>query len=120
MNVKPKIHTTDQSGPVYELCEFVVPEGRELEFEDVMRTARTVIARCAGLISIEYWRGVERRNVYTLLLKWRSLDAHLTEWRNSPHYPEWSDLIVPFIVEPPRDGHFVPCGVPYSRMTAPV
>ncbi|MBP2351440.1 heme-degrading monooxygenase HmoA [Kribbella aluminosa] len=113
MNAEHEIQTGEQASPVYELTEFVVPKGRELEFEHVMRTARTVIARCAGLISIEYWRGVERRNVYTLLLKWRSMDAHLEEWRNSPHYPEWSALVVPFIVEPPRDEHFVPCGVAF-------
>jgi heme-degrading monooxygenase HmoA len=114
MNAELEIQTAEQARTVYELTEFVVPKGRELEFEDVMRTARTVIARCAGLISIEYWRGVERGNVYTLLLKWRSMDAHLEEWRNSPHYPEWSALVVPFIVEPPRDEHFTPCGSPFS------
>jgi heme-degrading monooxygenase HmoA len=93
---------TVHEGVVYELCEFVVPVGRELEFEDAMATARKVIARCDGLISIEYWRGVESTNVYTLLLKWRSMDAHLEEWRNSPHYSEWAELVVPFISEPPR------------------
>ncbi|MGC0367453.1 heme-degrading monooxygenase HmoA [Rhodococcus sp. 27YEA15] len=114
MNAETNSAMAEYVGPVYELCEFVVPEGRELEFEKVMLTARTVIARCPGLVSIEYWRGVEKRNVYSLLLKWRSLDAHLVQWRSSPHYSEWSDLVVPFIVEPPRDGHFVPCGDPYS------
>ena len=99
---------------VYELAEFEVPEGRELEFEEVMRQARTVIARTPGLVSIEYWRGVERTNVYTLLLKWRSMDAHLEEWRSSPDYGEWSALVVPFIVGQPRDAHFIPCGAPYE------
>jgi heme-degrading monooxygenase HmoA len=114
MSAELDVKAGENESPVYERCEFVVPEGRELEFEDAMRTARTVIARCAGLISIEYWRGVERENVYTLLLKWRSMDAHLQEWRNSPHYPEWSSLVVPFIVGEPRDEHFVPCGDPHS------
>jgi heme-degrading monooxygenase HmoA len=98
---------------VYELAEFTIPAGREADFEQTMLVAQEVIGRTPGLISIEYWRGVETPNVYNLLLKWESMDAHLVEWRDSPHYAEWSALVVPFIEGTPRDAHFIPCGEPY-------
>ncbi len=100
---------------VYELSEFTIQEGRETEFEGTMLVAREVIGRTPGLESIEYWRCIETPNVYALLLKWRSMEAHLVEWRNSPLYAEWSALVVPFIEgTTPRDAHFAPCGSPYT------
>jgi heme-degrading monooxygenase HmoA len=104
----------DYMSAVYELAEFTIPEGREPDFEKTMETARTVIARAPGFISIEYWQGIEQPNVYTILIKWRTLESHLDGWRHSPHYPEWSALVRPFIVETPRDAHFVPCGEPFT------
>jgi heme-degrading monooxygenase HmoA len=99
---------------VYELAEFTIPEGRERDFEETMETARTVIARAPGFISIEYWQGIEQPSVYTLLIKWRTLESHLDGWRKSSHYPEWSALVRPFIVGVPRDAHFTPCGEPFG------
>jgi len=101
-------------GQVYELAEFTIVDGRADEFEQVMEVARTVIGRDPGLDSIEYWRGVERPDVFILLLKWKSLEAHFEGWRNSPDYAEWSSLVVPFISGTPGDGHFIPCGEPYT------
>jgi heme-degrading monooxygenase HmoA len=99
---------------VFELAEFRIVDGRAEEFERVMESARSVIARDPGLDSIEYWRGIERADAFILLLKWKSLEAHLEGWRNSPHYSEWSALVTPFIAEVLGDGHFVPCGEPFS------
>jgi heme-degrading monooxygenase HmoA len=93
---------------IHEIAEFTIAEGREPEFEDTMMIARRVIARAPGFVSIEYWRGVERPQVYTLIIKWRSVEAHTEGFRQSALYSEWSALVRPFFAAPPEVAHAVP------------
>ena len=93
---------------IVEQAEFTITEGREQEFEDVMRTARTVVAQAPGFVWIELARGVERPSVYLVRIAWRSVENHLRDFRESPLYANWSALVRPFLSAEPRVEHLEP------------
>jgi heme-degrading monooxygenase HmoA len=93
---------------IHELAQFTIIEERAEEFEQMMLQARQVIARSPGFISIEYWRGIERPQVYTLLIAWDSVDDHLVGFRQGGLYSEWAALTRPFFAGDPSVEHFQP------------
>lgn len=93
---------------IHELAQFTIEAGREAEFEQTMLTAREVIARSPGFVSIEYWRGIERPYVYTLLIKWQTVEDHLVGFRQSELFSEWAALTRPFFAGDPVVEHYDP------------
>jgi heme-degrading monooxygenase HmoA len=93
---------------IVEHAEFTVTEGRELEFEQALRTARSVVARAPGFVWIEFARGIERQSVYLVRIAWRSVDDHRKGFRESELYQEWSALVRPFLSADPRVEHLEP------------
>jgi heme-degrading monooxygenase HmoA len=98
---------------IHELAQFTIEAGREAEFEQTMLRAREVIARSPGFVSIEYWRGIERPDVYTLLVKWQTVDDHLVGFRGSELFQEWAGLTRPFFVGDPVVEHHDPRTGPF-------
>ena len=91
---------------IIESVQFAIVEGREQEFEQVMTRAREVIGRAKGFGSLEVARGVERPSVFQLLIRWDSVEDHLTGFRESEAYADWSALVRPFFAGDPLVEHF--------------
>ena len=99
---------------IYELAQIAITPGRGAEFEQAMLEARQVIAQAPGFVSIEYCRGVERPDVYQLLVAWETLDDHLRGFRGSDLFPLWRAVIGPFFDGDPFVEHVEPCGEPFT------
>lgn len=95
---------------IHELAQFTIADGRADEFEQSMLAAREIIARSPGFVSIDYWRGIERPQVYTLLITWESVDAHVVGFRQGPLFAEWAALTRPFFGGDPFVEHHTPVG----------
>jgi heme-degrading monooxygenase HmoA len=99
---------------IYELAEFTIPPGQGADFEQAMLEARNVISQAPGFISIEYLRGVERPDVYRLLVKWETLDDHLRGFRESDLFPRWRAIVGPFFASDPLVEHGEPVDDPFT------
>jgi heme-degrading monooxygenase HmoA len=91
---------------IIENAEFSIIEGREEEFEVVMRKARAVVAASPGFISIDLARGVERPSVYLVRIAWRTVENHTKDFRESDLYLQWSELVRPFWSAPAKVEHW--------------
>jgi heme-degrading monooxygenase HmoA len=79
--------------------------GREGEFEEALRLALPLIESAPGCHGAEVRRQVEDLSTYLLLVRWTSVEAHLT-FRTSVLFGPWRDLTHHHYVEPPIVTHF--------------
>jgi heme-degrading monooxygenase HmoA len=99
---------------IHELAHFPIQAGREAEFEQSMLKARDVISAAPGFVSIEWWRGIERPNIYALHVVWESVEAHEQGFRQSPAFEEWKALTRPYFDGDVAMEHFDPRSDVYS------
>jgi heme-degrading monooxygenase HmoA len=83
----------------------VIP-GREADFEAAFTRAKAIISSMPGFVSLELQRGLETRNRYLLLVRWRTLEDHTVGFRGSAQYQEWKRLLHAFYEPFPRVEHF--------------
>ena len=81
--------------------------GREAEFEAAFAKARPLISAQPGFLGISVSRSVESPNLYLLLVKWESVEAHTEGFRKSPEFGQWRELLHGFYESAPVIEHFV-------------
>jgi heme-degrading monooxygenase HmoA len=91
---------------ITEHAELSVTPGRETEFEAAFATAKALIAASPGFDGLTLSRGIERPNVYLLLVEWESVEAHQVGFRGSSAYDEWRALLHHFYDPFPAVEHF--------------
>lgn len=74
---------------VLEVATVELHEGSGDEFVRVMPTAFPILAGTPGYRRHELHRGVERPDVFTLLVWWDTLEAHTVNFRQSERFPAW-------------------------------
>jgi heme-degrading monooxygenase HmoA len=83
----------------------VIP-GREGEFLDAMKQAKTLIAASPGFVSLRVERGIERSSCFLLLVEWERLSDHTEGFRGSAAYQEWRAALHHFYEPFPVVEHF--------------
>jgi heme-degrading monooxygenase HmoA len=80
--------------------------GESQAFEEAMKQALPLIEATPGFLGMELRRCIERKNVYLLLVRWRSLEDHEIGFRQSERYQRWRDLLHHFYEPFPEVFHF--------------
>jgi heme-degrading monooxygenase HmoA len=93
---------------VTERALLTIKPGHEEQFEAAIAEARQYPAAMPGFISFHLHRGVEERTHYMLLMEWESVEAHMEDFRSSPGFDKWRDLIVPHFTEHAPMEHYTP------------
>jgi len=76
------------------------------KFEAAFLQAEKIVASIPGYVAHELERCIESRGRYHLLIRWESIDAHLVNFRQSPKFQQWRELIGGFFAEPPLVEHY--------------
>ena len=92
--------------PVLEHGFIQVREQDAAAFETAYAQAKTVLARSPGFRFVELHRGVERPDMFLLLVGWDTLEDHVDGFRGSDLFTQWRALISPYFVELPVVEHF--------------
>ncbi|MCU1363722.1 MAG: antibiotic biosynthesis monooxygenase [Acidimicrobiaceae bacterium] len=82
-----------------------VKNGEEDDFEASMRTALPIIESAPGCGGAEVRRQAENDSIYLLLVRWTSIDAHMT-FRQTDLYASWRALTHPFYAQAINATHF--------------
>lgn len=86
----------------------VAPDAHD-EFESAVRTAvETVMSRAKGFLGMSMLSGIERGDVYSLMIQWESLEDHTEGFRGSELFDEWRAIVSPFFIGAPTVDHWVP------------
>ena len=91
---------------IMEVVSLNVGNGTCEDFEAAMRQASPIIAAAPGYISHELRRCLEKPTHYLLMVKWESLEAHMTGFRNSPDFQKWRGLLHHFYNPAPTVQHY--------------
>jgi heme-degrading monooxygenase HmoA len=103
----PEVGTAVAGGPVIEQALITVAAERAEEFVAAFPAAREVIESAPGCESVRLLRGVENPATFLLLVRWRTLEDHTVEFRESPLFTQWRAIVGPFFAAPPSVEHFV-------------
>lgn len=90
---------------ILEHAQLVVTPGREAQFEATMREALVIIESAPDCHGADVRRQVEDGSKYLLLVRWTSLEAHLT-FRATALFERWRALTHPFYASTPVVTHF--------------
>lgn len=91
---------------VLEVALIDVVAGEEDAFAAAYTAAREVLAGTPGCRSVRMTRGIESPSRFVLLVEWDSVDAHLTNFRDSDRFTTWRGQIGKYFDGPPRVEHF--------------
>jgi heme-degrading monooxygenase HmoA len=70
-----------------------VRPGQESAFEAAFAVASPLIAATPGYISHQLHSCIETVGRYLLLVQWQTLESHTVNFRDSPNYVEWKNLL---------------------------
>jgi heme-degrading monooxygenase HmoA len=79
--------------------------GEEPAFEESMREALPLIESAEGCFGAEVRRQAEDDSIYLLLVRWSSIDAHLS-FRETELFTAWRSLTHRYYREVPSVTHF--------------
>lgn len=70
----------------------IIP-GQTDAFEAAFAQAQTLITGIPGYREHELQRCLENDHRYLLLVRWETLEAHTVNFRESPEYQQWKQLL---------------------------
>ena len=92
---------------ILEIADITIQAGKNAEFDvAIERGVREVIAGAVGFRSFKIQKGIENPQRYVLMIEWETLDNHMVDFRNSPAYAKWREIVGPFFASPPVVEHF--------------
>jgi quinol monooxygenase YgiN len=92
---------------ITELAEIDVKPGHEADFEAAVSQAARFYMASQGCLSLRLHRSLEQPTRYRLIVRWKTLEDHMIEFRNSDAFLQWRRLASPHFANTPRIEHLV-------------
>jgi heme-degrading monooxygenase HmoA len=92
---------------ILEIAELRIQPGKQAEFDAAIRRGvAEVISKCTGYLGHQISHGVESPERYVLMIYWQTLENHTVDFRGSPAFATWRDIVASFFAAPPAVEHF--------------
>jgi heme-degrading monooxygenase HmoA len=92
---------------ILEVAEIHIRPGTQAEFDAAIRRGvESVIAHAPGFRRYEVQHGIESPERYLLLIEWERLEHHTVDFRGSPAFLRWREIVGPYFAKPPLVEHF--------------
>ena len=65
-----------------------------------------MIQHAKGFCGFKINKGIESPERYLLTILWETLENHTVDFRQSPAFTEWRNIVGPFFAAPPIVEHF--------------
>ncbi len=92
---------------ILELADIRIKPGQQAAFDEaIQRGVNTVISKARGFHGYKVNKGIESPERYILQIFWDTLENHTVDFRESPAFAEWRDIVGPFFAGPPTVEHF--------------
>jgi quinol monooxygenase YgiN len=86
---------------ILEIAELKIKKGAEEEFARNVATGITLFRRAKGCDGVELRQSPEAPGEYRLLVRWRTIDNHIVDFRGSDDFAEWRKLTAHCFAEAP-------------------
>jgi heme-degrading monooxygenase HmoA len=92
---------------ILEIADIRIQPGKQLEFDAaIQRGLAQVISNAKGYIEHRVNKCIETPERYVLMIFWETLENHTVDFRESPAFQEWRNIVGPFFAAPPNVEHF--------------
>jgi heme-degrading monooxygenase HmoA len=92
---------------ILEVADITIQAGKNAEFDAAIeRGVREVISNAVGFKSFKVQKGIENPQRYLLMIEWETLENHTVDFRNSPAFLKWREIVSPYFAAPPAVEHF--------------
>ena len=92
---------------IIEVADIAVAPERQEEFtKAIVRGVETVISKADGYQDYQVLQGIESPGRFLLQIKWKTLENHTVDFRQSEAFSEWRSMVGPFFLRPPIVEHF--------------
>lgn len=90
---------------VREVAQIDVLAGTQDRFEAAFREAKPLFERAAGCHGARLYHSVEHPQRYWLVVEWETVEHHTVQFRGSPDFARWRELVGDFFAAPPQVEH---------------
>jgi len=92
---------------ILEVADISIRPGTQAAFNEAIRHGvENVIAQAVGFRRFEVQQGIESPERYLLMIEWETLENHTVDFRGSPAFARWREIVGPFFAKPPQVEHF--------------
>lgn len=92
---------------ILELVDIRIRSGAQLEFDAaILRGLNEVVSKATGYCGHRLNKGIESPERYVLMIFWQTLENHTVDFRGSPAFQAWREIVGPFFSAPPQVEHF--------------
>ena len=92
---------------ILEIADFTIQPGKQAEFgAAVERGVQTIISKARGYRRHELQHGIESPERFVLMIEWETLENHTVDFRGSPAFLHWREIVGPYFAGAPRVEHF--------------
>jgi heme-degrading monooxygenase HmoA len=96
---------TNGNAMILEIAQIDVKPGMEIAFEAGVSKAAPIFQRAKGCKGMGLQRSIEKPTRYRLFVQWETLENHTVDFRNSPDFQEWRQLVGHCFASPPEVEH---------------
>ncbi len=91
---------------IYEIAELYIKRDDHAAFQAAVAEAVPLFRRAKGCISMRLDRDIEVPDTYHLVVGWQTLENHMVDFRGSPDFQLWRNLVGSHFALPPKVEHF--------------
>ena len=92
---------------ILELADIRINPGQQAAFDEaIQRGVNEVISNAKGFQGYKVNKGIENPERYVLQIFWETLENHTIDFRESPAFAEWREIVGSFSAVAPIVEHF--------------
>ncbi|MFI4939540.1 MAG: antibiotic biosynthesis monooxygenase family protein [Burkholderiales bacterium] len=92
---------------ILEIADIRIHPGQQEQFDAaIQRGVEQVIGKAKGYRGHRVNKCIETPERYILMIFWETLENHTVDFRESPAFLEWRNIVGPFFAMPPSVEHF--------------
>ncbi|MFY3807665.1 MULTISPECIES: antibiotic biosynthesis monooxygenase family protein [Bacteria] len=90
---------------VWEMVRIVVPEGKQDEFESIVRSHLPILEEDKGCLDLKLFRAIDKEGVILLCVQWESLEYHTEVFAKTEGFVKFASAMAPFFAVTPEAFH---------------
>jgi heme-degrading monooxygenase HmoA len=92
---------------ILELADIRIQPGTQAQFDvAIERALAHTLSKATGYLGHQVQKGIESPERYLLTVRWKTLENHTIDFRESAAFTEWRNIVGPFFAVPPTVEHF--------------
>ncbi|WP_167502866.1 putative quinol monooxygenase [Streptomyces malaysiensis] len=90
---------------IWEIVRITVPEGKQGEFETVVRSHLPILEEDRGCLDAILYRAIDKSGTLLLCVQWESMEYHAEVFMKTEGFAKFTSSMAPYFVDTPEVLH---------------